>query len=1059
MGIGLFARIINFFRLKPHFKESKFEFINRRHTPNNDHWDIMANKKKNKTQKNGGDKNLAAIGIVDIHQEDHKGKWHDAQEEDIAHENDTNVDFGSPVVNEEGNYSSSSPQQSQNKSDTKGEEDLDEIEAEESNAQNKVIDNDEEGSSDVEQEQDEDEEDEPPKLKYPRINQLPSNFFTKDPVSSCFFHDKYFIFATHSGFIHICTNNFTAVRTFKAHRASVLSTYTDGQFFASASMDGTVVIGSIDDEKDIIAYDFQRPVHVVVLDSNYASKRSFISGGMSGKVIYSRKNWLGKKADYIIDQNNGAIVGLTIVGDLVIWMNDKGINVFHLSNRALIKVLEKPSDSPRNDLYWPRVAQPDSDRLIIAWSNYIWSLRISLKDGSTLDIKDQDSVPVLSSGMSRILPSTASISFRATQEKKVEVEHIFKLDDLICGIASYKDDLWIVLTYEPPVRKPFGEANGGKATDNNPDLKLINSTTGEVEFEEELALKNIQNLGLNDFTLGSHIDQVPKYFIISAKDGVVAQEYQLHDRLQWYLMKEDYLRAYEVSEHIVSPVKRMSFGVQYVDLLVKVDEWVKAADFLRSLLPLKEETTVDEQTSSPDEDAVAIDSGLHPKDEMRSEIISQWQTWAHIFINSGHIDILSNVIPSVSTLPAELFTKILIYWIANEPRKAYELICKWPIELYEVATVESELKKRESGLGDNNGERYSLVEGTLVKLYDKKLQPLKAVPHLVKLKDKNIVEYLSRNHILKNFVPQLPTFIELQFDNPDAISKWPIDTLGEKLSPTIDILVDHRLEIPSHDIVELFKSHPHLSFINFFYLTRLQAIDKLLVRDYGDELIELYSNYSRRDLLPFLMANDENDATQSTYDVDRAIEICQQNNFYQELIYLLGKIGENKQALNLVINKLDDPQMAIEFAKRLNDKDTWNSLINQSLDKPKFLKILIEQSDESTNPFYDPVSILTKIATKFDAGLVGEDNGELDEVHAHIYRQLSQSIIEFSKNNDLNKLINQVVLKMIDQSSQEISQFLKQSLLQGRQYDMEKNDKTSRRIANSLQNWEPITLN
>lgn len=79
-------------------------------------------------------------------------------------------------------------------------------------------------------------------------------------------------------------------------------------------------------------------------------------------------------------------------------MNDKGINVFHLSNRALIKVLEKPSDSPRNDLYWPRVAQPDPDRLIIAWSNYIWSLRISLKDGSTLDIKDQDSVPVLSSG-------------------------------------------------------------------------------------------------------------------------------------------------------------------------------------------------------------------------------------------------------------------------------------------------------------------------------------------------------------------------------------------------------------------------------------------------------------------------------------------------------------------------------------------------------------------------------------------------------------------------------------------------------------------------------------
>lgn len=200
------------------------------------------------------------------------------------------------------------------------------------------------------QEQEEEEDDEPPKLKYSRINELPSNFFIKDPISSCFFQDKYFVFATHSGFIHICTSNFSPVRTFKAHRASVLSTYTDGQFFASASMDGTVVIGSIDDEKDIIAYDFQRPVHAIVLDSNYASKRSFISGGMSGKVIYSRKNWLGKKADYVIDQNHGAIVGLTIVGDLVIWMNDKGINVFHLSNKIMIKVLEKPSDRDRKSV-------------------------------------------------------------------------------------------------------------------------------------------------------------------------------------------------------------------------------------------------------------------------------------------------------------------------------------------------------------------------------------------------------------------------------------------------------------------------------------------------------------------------------------------------------------------------------------------------------------------------------------------------------------------------------------------------------------------------------------
>lgn len=118
----------------------------------------------------------------------------------------------------------------------------------------------------VEAEAEEEEEDEePPTLKYTRLNKLPANFFVKDPVSTCTFHETVFIFATHSGIIHICKPNFEAIRTFKAHRASVLSVFTDGTYFATASMDGTVVIGSILDEKDIVAYDFQRPVHAVVL--------------------------------------------------------------------------------------------------------------------------------------------------------------------------------------------------------------------------------------------------------------------------------------------------------------------------------------------------------------------------------------------------------------------------------------------------------------------------------------------------------------------------------------------------------------------------------------------------------------------------------------------------------------------------------------------------------------------------------------------------------------------------------------------------------------------------
>ncbi|KAM9896041.1 hypothetical protein OXX69_010799, partial [Metschnikowia pulcherrima] len=231
------------------------------------------------------------------------------------------------------------------------------------------------GQTDIE-DLSEEEEDEPPLLKYTRLNQLPPNFFKKDPISTATFSEKVFIFGTHSGLIHLTKPDFTTIRSFKAHKASILSLYTDGIFFASGSMDGTVVIGSVTDSKDITMFDYKRPIHAVVLDKNYSRSRSFICGGMAGFVIYSSKSWLDQRVETYLDKDNGPIVAIHTFDDLVLWMNDKGITIYHAAARQVISVISKPSDSSRSDLYWPRVSFPEVDRALIAWGNYIWSLRL-----------------------------------------------------------------------------------------------------------------------------------------------------------------------------------------------------------------------------------------------------------------------------------------------------------------------------------------------------------------------------------------------------------------------------------------------------------------------------------------------------------------------------------------------------------------------------------------------------------------------------------------------------------------------------------------------------------
>ena len=52
------------------------------------------------------------------------------------------------------------------------------------------------------------------------------------------------------------------------------------------------------------------------------------------------------------------------------------------------------------------------------------------------------------------------------------------------------------------------------------------------------------------------------------------------------------------------------------------------------------------------------------------------------------------------------------------------------------------------------------------------------------------------------------------------------------------------------------------------------------------------------------------------------------------MVFILGRMGNNKEALNLIISRLGDVQQAIEFAKEQNDQELWEDLISYSMTRP-----------------------------------------------------------------------------------------------------------------------------
>ncbi|KAG5052707.1 hypothetical protein JHK87_004905 [Glycine soja] len=94
--------------------------------------------------------------------------------------------------------------------------------------------------------------------------------------------------------------------------------------------------------------------------------------------------------------------------------------------------------------------------------------------------------------------------------------------------------------------------------------------------------------------------------------------------------------------------------------------------------------------------------------------------------------------------------------------------------------------------------------------------------------------------------------------------------------------------------------------------------------------VELYTDYDPKMLLPFLRSSQH-------YTLEKAYEICIKRDLLREQVFILGRIGNSKQALAVIINKLGDVEEAVEFVTMQHDDELWEELIKQCLHKPKMV--------------------------------------------------------------------------------------------------------------------------
>ncbi|VDN44439.1 unnamed protein product [Gongylonema pulchrum] len=78
---------------------------------------------------------------------------------------------------------------------------------------------------------------------------------------------------------------------------------------------------------------------------------------------------------------------------------------------------------------------------------------------------------------------------------------------------------------------------------------------------------------------------------------------------------------------------------------------------------------------------------------------------------------------------------------------------------------------------------------------------------------------------------------------------------------------------------------------------------------------------------------------------------------YANLVYLLGRSGNCLKALDLLVNKLNRIDSAIDFCRENDDHDLWNALIDAAVKRPDHVTQLLN----AVGKYVDPLGIIKKI--------------------------------------------------------------------------------------------------
>lgn len=520
--------------------------------------------------------------------------------------------------------------------------------------------------------------------------------------------------------------------------------------------------------------------------------------------------------------------------------------------------------------------------------------------------------------------------------------------------------------------------------------------------------------GANEDKNSLVIAQSMKIFICSPYDCILAVKRNLNDRLQWLVSVKRYQQAWELvdqhpeaagtitdtSESSSPPTPSKASSVAISGSAVSVTpaqtgQGATLAEFFADAASISSsaQNKANNKFSAAEKEKrrlgelwlkQLVDANEWAEaGDVAAKVLNtttRWEHWIWVFVQNRKFDEISPHIPTLELtppLPSSIFELVLGHYVEKDRLRFKELIDQWPSDLFEISSITTAIEDQLRGGGAPKGsENWTILQECLAKLYLADGRYDEALKCYINLQDADTALALIKDHHLVDAIADdVPSFVMLRISS-SQLKTASEEELEELASDPIKVLVDEATAgVVEPDEVVTQLDTPALRPLLYFYLKALWRGDgtqnlsttprvghsaiatslvadagKQLVERFADTAVELFAQYGRDLLMEYLQ-------TSTAYTFEKAVKICEQKHYVEELVYLLSKTGQMKKALFLIIDELKDVSKAIAFAKEQDDQGLWDDLLEYSMSRPRFISGLLAEVGTAI----DPITLVKRI--------------------------------------------------------------------------------------------------